>query len=175
NLVHYIESMIEDKVDVFRNNEIELDKVSNYDKIILSPGPGLPKEAGRMLDLIEKYAFEKSILGVCLGHQAIAESFGGSLSNLNTVYHGIDRRTKIIDKEDYLFRSLPQKFNTGHYHSWVVSNECIPKEFDITAVDDQNQIMAMSHKKLDVKGVQFHPESILTEHGIKIIENWVSR
>lgn len=178
NLVHMVEKLINDKVDVYRNDKITLEKVNDYDKIILSPGPGLPSNSGLLLPLIKKYAATKSILGVCLGQQAIAESFGGSLVNLKNVYHGV--ATKINIKKDRtvisndLFQSLPEQLEVGRYHSWIVNKEDFPKELEITAEDENGYIMALKHKTYDVQGVQFHPESVLTPEGEKMMKNWLS-
>ncbi len=174
NLVHYIENLSDDPLDVFRNDKIELDAIQEYDKILLSPGPGIPIEAGICLDIIKKYSDSKSILGVCLGHQAIAEAFGGRLINLDKVYHGVSTTINIIAPEDRLFKEIPGTLEVGRYHSWVVSREDLPDCFKITSLDEQGIIMGISHKKFDVKGVQFHPESVLTKHGLKIIENWLN-
>lgn len=172
NLVHLVEKIIHGKVDVFRNDEIPLEKVKDYDKIILSPGPGIPEEAGLLLPLIKEYAASKSILGVCLGHQAIGQSFGGKLLNLSTVYHGVAMPCTFI-KDTPLFKDLPQTIDVGRYHSWVVSEENFPEELEITAVDEHNYIMALQHKNFDVQGVQFHPESVLTPLGETIVRNWI--
>ena len=173
NLVHYIESVTGKKPDVFRNDEITLDEVENYDKILLSPGPGIPEEAGICLDLIKQYGPTKSILGVCLGHQAIAEAFGGSLINLDTVYHGVASYIDVVAPEDQLYNKMPGRFEVGRYHSWIVSKDDLPNSLKITAFDEKGLIMGLSHKEFDVKGVQYHPESVLTENGIQIIENWL--
>lgn len=174
NLVHYIGNITDDPVDVFRNDKITLDEVEKYDKILLSPGPGIPVEAGICLDLIKKYSATKSILGVCLGHQAIAEAFGGTLINLDKVYHGVSTSIKIITPEDSLYKDVPEKLEVGRYHSWVVSKEDLPDCFKINSLDEKGMIMGISHKEYNVKGVQYHPESVLTEHGMKIVENWLN-
>lgn len=174
NLVHYIQQLTEKTVEVFRNDQISLDDVAEYDKILLSPGPGIPVEAGICLDLIKRYAPDKSILGVCLGHQAIGEAFGGSLINLEKVYHGVATSIDIITPENSLYKDLPGRIEVGRYHSWVVSREDLPDCFKINSLDEQGMIMGISHKEYDVKGVQFHPESVLTDTGLKIIENWLS-
>jgi anthranilate synthase component 2 len=174
NLVHLVKKIGPYEVEVHRNDELPLEKVADYDKIILSPGPGIPSEAGQLLPLIEAYASTKSILGVCLGHQAIGEAFGGQLINLSTVYHGI--ATPITLQEDTkprLFTGLPPSFVVGRYHSWVISEEGFPEDLEVTATDEQGQIMALQHKTLDVQGVQFHPESVLTPQGELIIKNWL--
>lgn len=174
NLVHLVEKILHQRVDVYRNDQIALEKVKDYDKIILSPGPGIPSEAGLLLPLIREYAATKSMLGVCLGHQAIGEAFGGKLENLSTVYHGVATPVKLTATKSVLFKGLPDEFEVGRYHSWIVAEEGLPKELEVTARDDNNFIMAMQHKKYDVKGVQFHPESVLTPEGEKILRNWLS-
>ena len=174
NLVHYIEQLIDEEADVFRNDQITLDKVDQYDKILLSPGPGIPVEAGICLDLIRRYAPTKSILGVCLGHQAIGEAFGGSLINLDTVYHGVATRIDILTPEDPLYKDIPGSIEVGRYHSWVVSRDDLPDCFKINSLDEQGMIMGISHKEFNVRGVQYHPESVLTKDGLKIIENWLA-
>jgi anthranilate synthase component II len=195
NLVHMVEKLTDIPVDVFRNDAISLDGISEYDKIILSPGPGLPKDAGLMPLLIQKYAPEKSILGVCLGHQAIGEAFGGKLINLEQVYHGVATEVQVISLEEDktsvvkgekekshspftihhspLFKGLPTKFSVGRYHSWVVSTDNFPGELQITATDENGFVMALQHNTYDLQGVQFHPESILTPVGETIIANWL--
>jgi anthranilate synthase component II len=183
NLVHLVEKILHQKVEVHRNDQIPLEKVADYDKIILSPGPGVPSEAGMLLPLIKEYAPKKSILGVCLGHQAIGEAFGGRLVNLSTVYHGVAtpvkkvRRetTEVKELEGDLFEGLPEEFEVGRYHSWIVSEEGFPKELEITAKDEQGYIMALQHKSYDVQGVQFHPESVLTPLGEVILRNWLKQ
>lgn len=175
NLVHLVQKIVKDQLDVYRNDQIPLERVKEYDKIILSPGPGIPKEAGLLLPLISEYAASKSILGVCLGHQAIAEAFGGSLSNLSTVYHGVSTPVKIVKHEAShdLFAGLPDEFEVGRYHSWIVNEKDFPKDLDVTAKDDNGYIMALQHKVYDVQGVQFHPESVLTPDGETILRNWL--
>lgn len=174
NLVHYIEKITGKRVDVFRNDEITVDEVNKYDKILLSPGPGIPVEAGIILDLIRKLGPVKSILGVCLGHQAIGEAFGGTLVNLDKVYHGIATKINVLKPNDPLYKDVPQSFNVGRYHSWVVAKEGLPDCFDITCEDEFGLIMGISHKQYNVRGVQYHPESVLTENGLKLIENWIN-
>lgn len=161
------------KVDVYRNDQIALEKVKEYDKIILSPGPGIPNEAGLLLPLIKEYASTKSILGVCLGHQAIGEAFGGKLINLSTVYHGVATDCQLLTVNNQLFKNLPNNITIGRYHSWIVSDEELPEELEVTARDENNYIMGLQHKKFDVQGVQFHPESVLTPDGEKIMRNWL--
>lgn len=178
NLVHLAEKILHSKVEVHRNDQIALDDVKNFDKIILSPGPGIPSEAGLLLPLIKEYAASKSILGVCLGHQAIGEAFGGTLVNLETVYHGVATKIEIGGKQSPakspLFAGLPGELEVGRYHSWIVSDENFPKELEVTARDANNYIMALQHKKYDVQGVQFHPESVLTPMGEMILRNWLA-
>jgi anthranilate synthase component 2 len=171
NLVHYAEQFSDD-IEVFRNDEISLDAVDKYDVIILSPGPGLPKDAGIMPELIKRYSPTKKILGVCLGHQAIAEAFGGKLVNMNQVLHGVARKTIVTDKTEQLFKGLPNEFNCGRYHSWAVKKIDLPDCLELTALDENDYVMAFRHKTYDVCGVQFHPESILTENGLEIMENF---
>ena len=175
NLVHLVEKITHTKVDVYRNDQIALEKVKEYDKIILSPGPGIPDEAGLLLPLIKEYASTKSILGVCLGHQAIGQAFGGKLLNLSTVYHGVSTPVKIDSKKNApLFEGLPDELEVGRYHSWIIAEESFPDELEVTARDENNYIMALQHKKYDVQGVQFHPESVLTPMGEEIMSNWLS-
>ncbi|HOZ85330.1 MAG TPA: aminodeoxychorismate/anthranilate synthase component II [Niabella sp.] len=173
NLVHLVEKILHQKVEVFRNDQIALEKVKDYDKIILSPGPGIPEEAGLLLPLIKEYASSKSILGVCLGQQAIGEAFGGKLVNLSKVYHGIATDCTIIEPDRFLFEGLPAHIEVGRYHSWVVDKKDFPEELEITAVDDNDMIMALRHRTYDVRGVQFHPESVLTPMGEMIMKNWL--
>lgn len=173
NLVHLVEKIIHQKVDVFRNDQITLEAVGAYDKIILSPGPGLPEEAGLLLPLIKQYAASKSILGVCLGHQAIAEAFGGKLINLDTVYHGVATPIKIINQQAKVLIGLGETISVGRYHSWIVDDKTLPANLEITAVDDNGFIMGLQHKTYDVQGVQFHPESVLTPDGEKLMRNWL--
>ena len=173
NLVHYLEDL-NCEVTVFRNDEFEMDELQQFDKILLSPGPGIPDEAGLLKNVIKTYASSKSILGVCLGQQAIGEVFGGTLINLEKVYHGVATNIKITNIDDVLFKDLPNEFEVGRYHSWVVSNDDFPNDLIITSVDENGQIMSLKHNKFDVRGVQFHPESVLTPNGKKILENWIS-
>jgi len=172
NLVHAIKSLGYQNVDVYRNDKIELSQVNQYDKIILSPGPGLPSEGGLMMQLLKEYAKTKSIMGVCLGHQAIAELFGAKLVNISNVFHGVQTAIKIMGN-DYLFKGLSKEILAGRYHSWIVSKEDFPNELEITAEDEAGDIMALKHKQLDLHGVQFHPESILTPEGVQIIQNFL--
>lgn len=172
NLVHLIKALGFSHLEVHRNDRIELDEIKRFDKILLSPGPGIPLEAGILHDLIKAYAPTKSIFGVCLGHQAIGEVFGGKLTNLEKVFHGIATKSKVLVKEP-LFNNLPEEFMTGRYHSWVVDRKDFPETLEITAEDETGKIMALRHRKYDVRGVQFHPESILTEHGEELLRNWL--
>ncbi|GAA4162334.1 aminodeoxychorismate/anthranilate synthase component II [Chryseobacterium ginsenosidimutans] len=173
NLVQIIERVLDIKVDVVKNDEITLEEVDKYDKIVLSPGPGIPEEAGILLDLIKEYAPTKSILGVCLGQQAIAEAFGGSLINLSEIFHGVATSTDLVKNNTKIFKNLSSGMEVGRYHSWVVNREDFPEELEITAVDKDGMIMALQHKTYDVHGVQFHPESILTPQGEIIIKNFL--
>lgn len=172
NLVQLIKEQSNAIVEVFRNDEIPLEAVKAYDKILLSPGPGIPSESGLLLPLIKEYAATKSIFGVCLGQQAIAEAFGGSLTNLSKVYHGIATPVELI-AESILFEGLPTTFNVGRYHSWVVNESDLPSSLKVTSKDSEGYIMSLEHKEFDVKGVQYHPESVLTPEGAKIIANWL--
>ena len=174
NLVHYLEDL-NCEVTVFRNDEFDLDEVEKFDKILLSPGPGIPDEAGLLKAVISKYSTTKSILGICLGQQAIAEVFGGKLLNLEKVYHGVATKIIITDENETIFDGLEKEFNVGRYHSWVVSNEDFPSELCITSIDKSGNIMSLRHNLLDVKGVQFHPESILTPNGKAILDNWLKK
>ncbi len=171
NLVQYLQEICKFSIEVFRNDEIDLDGVSAFDIIVLSPGPGVPKDAGIMPELIKKYAATKSIFGVCLGMQAIGEAFGGNLRNLKKVYHGIETPIKVIDESDPVFKGLPASFTAGRYHSWVVEKKDLPTELKITAEDSEGEIMALRHTDFDVSGVQFHPESIMTKHGKEMLSN----
>jgi len=175
NLVHYVRKVGGHTVDVYRNDEIALEDIDRYDGIILSPGPGIPVEAGLLLPVIKKYYSTKRIFGVCLGQQAIAEAFGGTLLNLDTVYHGVASSIDVKAPSHYLFNGLPAMLEVGRYHSWVVSKETLPTCLTIEAEDENGDIMALSHKEFDVCGVQFHPESVLTPHGYEMIENWLNR
>ncbi len=221
NLVHLVQQITHGKVEVHRNDQIPMEKIRGYDKIILSPGPGIPSEAGSLLTVINEYASSKSILGVCLGHQAIGEAFGGRLVNLENVYHGVATNIQVGSRESGvgsresgvgsrelgvgsrelgvgsrelgvgsresgvgsresrvgskdLFKGLPEKIMVGRYHSWIISDEGFPEELEITARDDNGYIMALRHKNFDLQGVQFHPESVLTPDGKKIMENWLN-
>lgn len=173
NLVHLINE-VGYEAEVWRNDKFELADVEQYDKILLSPGPGIPEEAGLLLDVIKTYAPTKSIFGVCLGQQAIAEVFGGTLLNLGRPMHGVATPVTVVDGDEFLFWECPQTINVGRYHSWVVSKENFPSCLKITARDHKNEIMALRHETLDVRGVQFHPESVLTEFGRQMMENWLT-
>ncbi|MFV0238151.1 MAG: anthranilate synthase component II [Flavobacteriales bacterium] len=173
NLVHAIHKFTEDEVAVYRNDEITLNAVEQYDKIILSPGPGLPNEVPILKPLIKRYASTKSVFGICLGQQAIGESFGSQLYNTQEVYHGISTQMTVLVDDEPLFEELPKQIEVGRYHSWIVDSNNFSKELEITALGPKGEIMALRHKTFDVRGVQFHPESILTPLGEKIIENWI--
>ena len=180
NLVHLVEHITGRRVEVHRNDQIPLDQVEAFDRIILSPGPGIPEEAGLLLPLIRRFAATKRIFGVCLGHQAIGEAFGGKLLNLDTVYHGVATPIRIgggigtLDaREGDWFTGLPETVEVGRYHSWVVADDGFPQDLEITARDSRNYIMALRHRKYDVQGVQFHPESILTSMGERMMRNWL--
>lgn len=173
NLVHLIEKVSSHEFDVIRNNQISIAEVEAYDSILLSPGPGLPKDAGIMPELLKQYAGSKKILGVCLGLQAIGENFGARLINLPEVVHGQSSNIEIIGS-DTIFNGCPKTFKVGRYHSWVIDNHPLPHSLEVTAIDSKGNIMALKHKTLNVKGVQFHPESILSEYGETIIGNWLN-
>lgn len=172
NLVHYLEDL-ECEVTVYRNDEFDIDEIAHFDKILLSPGPGIPDEAGLLKAVIAKYAPTKSILGVCLGQQAIGEVFGGTLSNLDKVYHGVASMVKTVVDDESLFDGLGNEFEVGRYHSWVVDAN-LPDVLEATSFDENGQVMSLRHKTFDVRGVQFHPESVLTPNGKKILENWLA-
>lgn len=171
NLVHYLEEL-GCEVTVKRNDQFELDELEDYPLLLLSPGPGIPDESGLLKAAIERYAPTKKILGICLGQQAIGEVFGASLKNLDKVYHGIATPVKVI-QEDVLFKDLPLVFDIGRYHSWVVENP-LPEQLIATSVDEEGQLMSLRHKTYDVCAVQYHPESVLTPHGKKILDNWIN-
>lgn len=189
NLAHLVKELGAE-VDVLRNDKFELEELEKYDKIILSPGPGIPEEAGLLLEVIRTYAGRKPILGVCLGEQAIGQAFGGKLTNLSEVFHGIQTNIVIRDEglvisdellitnhssliTDYIFSGLPTEFPVGRYHSWVVDTDGFPEELVITAISSEGQIMALKHREYDVHGIQFHPESVLTPDGKQIVGNWL--
>lgn len=172
NLVHLVNELGRD-VEVWRNDKFKLEDVAEFDQIILSPGPGIPVEAGLLLDVIKTYAATKSIFGVCLGQQAIAEAFGGELLNLGRPMHGIATPITVLDRNEVVFRDCPETINVGRYHSWVVSAAGLPACLTITAIDSTDEIMALRHNEFDVRGVQFHPESVLTEYGKQMVKNWL--
>lgn len=174
NLLHYIEGVSNKKVDVVRNDKITIKDIEKYDTIILSPGPGLPKDAGILLDIIKHYSSTKKILGVCLGMQAIGEVFGGKLKNLNKVYHGIATNLEMTTPSDLLFNGIPKNIKVGRYHSWIIDTKNFPIDLKITSIDDNGQIMSLKHQTYNLYGVQFHPESILTEYGKEIIANFLA-
>ena len=172
NLSHLVKSLGQ-QVEVYRNDRFEMPELECFDKIILSPGPGIPSEAGLLLDVIRSYAGRKPMLGVCLGHQAIGEVFGGKLENLSDVFHGVATEGTQFGN-DYIFDGLPERIVMGRYHSWVVSRDAFPDCLEITAQSDEGQIMALRHRKYDIHGIQFHPESVLTPDGASIIKNWIN-
>lgn len=172
NLVHYLESLNAD-VTVYRNDEFDIEDLEPFDKILLSPGPGIPDEAGLLKKAITTYAATKSILGICLGHQAIGEVFNSPLINLKSPLHGILSKVKVIDKNEPLFSNIPSEFEAGHYHSWIIDKNSLSDDLIITSVNENDYIMSFSHKNLDIKGIQFHPESILTPYGKTILQNWI--
>ena len=172
NLVHAMKQITGGQVDVIRNDKVSLDDLQQHSHIILSPGPGIPEEAGLLKEIIRRYAPEKRMLGVCLGHQAIAEVFGGKLVNISRVFHGVSTKIKVLDREDYLYRNIPDEFDGGRYHSWIVSEEGLPACLKVTAEAEDGEIMGISHVEYDLKGVQFHPESVLTKVGEEILSNW---
>jgi len=172
NLVHYLEEL-DCIVTVKRNDQFYLDEVKEYDKILLSPGPGIPDEAGLLKDVIKTYAGKKPILGVCLGHQAIGEVFGGSIINLSEVFHGVSTKATILVDDDPLFAKLGKEIEVGRYHSWVLAKDDFPSVLEITSLDENGQIMSLRHREFNIKGVQFHPESVLTPMGKTIIKNWI--
>lgn len=171
NLAHLVKELGAE-VSVVRNDQFRLSELKLFDKIILSPGPGIPTEAGLLMDVIDAYASVKPILGVCLGHQAIGEYFGGKLTNLSQVFHGIASIISIT-APDYIYKELPAQVQVGRYHSWVVDNEGLPDCLEVTSVSEEGQIMSLRHKQYDVRGIQYHPESVLTPEGRKIIANWL--
>lgn len=174
NLVQYIEEILDQGITVVRNDEISLLDVENYDTIILSPGPGLPADAGIMPDLIKKYASTKNILGICLGHQAIGEAFGASLKNLSKVFHGIQSPISITASDEPIFQKMPSTVEVGRYHSWVINKNTLSEELEILAHDEDGEIQAIRHKTYNVRGLQFHPESIMTEQGRQMLSNFLT-
>ena len=173
NIVSYLKEISGQDISVFRNDKISLEEIGAYDKIVLSPGPGVPVDAGISIGLIKRWAPEKSILGICLGCQAIAESYGGEILNLDNVYHGVATYMKVTDENESLFAGVPASFTAGRYHSWVINEKKLPAEINITARDGEGMIMAVSHADYDLKGVQFHPESVLTRYGKQMLTNWL--
>ena len=172
NLVYLLRRYAE--VTVVKNDKVDIGKAERHDKILFSPGPGIPSEAGQMCELIRIWAGYKPMLGICLGQQAIGEVFGGSLINLSKVFHGIATPIDVIAKGQYLFKDIPNTFTVGRYHSWVVDSKTVPSSLQVTAVDSEGMVMGLSHREFDIHGLQFHPESIMTEYGDKMIENWVN-
>jgi anthranilate synthase component 2 len=172
NLSHLVKELGAE-VTVYRNDKFEMEALQPFDKIILSPGPGIPSEAGKLLAVIDTYKGVKPILGVCLGEQAIGEFFGGKLTNLSDVYHGVQTNTRLLHN-DYLFEGLPENIQVGRYHSWIVDNEGLPACLEVTAVSDEGYIMALKHREFDIHGIQFHPESVLTPEGHVILKNWLN-
>ncbi|MBQ8454552.1 MAG: aminodeoxychorismate/anthranilate synthase component II [Bacteroidaceae bacterium] len=173
NLSHLVKALGAE-VTVYRNDQFEMSQLGSFDKIILSPGPGIPSEAGLLLDVIRSYAGRKPILGVCLGHQAIGEVFGGTLRNLSDVYHGVATPVDVTT-DDYLFEGLPKTFEVGRYHSWVVDTEGLPDCLEVTSVSQEGFIMSLRHREFDIRGIQYHPESVLTPAGETIVKNWLNR
>lgn len=173
NLVHLVREL-GTEISVYRNDQFKLEDLEEFDKIILSPGPGIPSEAGLMMEVIRTYAGRKPILGVCLGEQGIGETFGGTLTNLGEVFHGVQTPAHII-KDDYIFEGLPETVMVGRYHSWVVDSNGFPDCLEILAVSDEGQVMALRHRDMDIRGVQFHPESVLTPDGKTMIYNWLNK
>ncbi len=173
NLV-YILRELGHRPDVIRNDKLTVEAVGQYDKIMLSPGPGIPSEAGIMQAVVAEYAPQKSILGICLGHQGIGEVFGAKLENLGEVLHGVAHKTFVTDRSERLFNGLPDELTVGRYHSWTVMGDSMPEELQVTAVDEQGRVMGLAHRQYDVKGLQFHPESVLTENGVQMLVNWLN-
>ncbi len=174
NLVYLLRQFEQVQVDVVRNDFVKMEEVNAFDKILFSPGPGIPEEAGLMCAVIKEYAGKKPMLGVCLGHQAIGEVFGSKLKNLSSVFHGISTDI-FVKKNEGIFKDVPKNFKAGRYHSWVIDENNLSDELEVTATDENNLIMAVAHKKYDIQGVQFHPESILTEHSVTMMCNWINK
>ncbi len=172
NLVHYLQEL-DCEVTIKRNDQFKLEEVTAYDRILLSPGPGIPDEAGMLKDIIRTYAGKKPILGICLGLQAIGEVFGGSITNLSEVYHGVSTKAKILVNDELFFKGLGDEIEIGHYHSWVVTKDDLPEILEITSLDENGHIMSLRHREFDIRGVQFHPESVLTPKGKEMIKNWI--
>ncbi|HEB62445.1 MAG TPA: aminodeoxychorismate/anthranilate synthase component II [Bacteroidetes bacterium] len=173
NLVQYFKELTDAEIVVKRNDDVSVEELSGYDTLVFSPGPGLPKDAGIMIDVIKKYAGEKKMLGVCLGHQAIGEAFGAKLTNLEKVYHGVKSDIEILDPDDKIFKNIDKNTGVGRYHSWVIDPDTLSDEFKVTSVSTDNNIMSIKHKEFKIWGVQFHPESIMTDQGKKMIENFL--
>jgi anthranilate synthase component 2 len=173
NLVHALNHLGGSPVTVFRNDRVSMEELDKFGMMVLSPGPGIPNEAGSLKQIIDRFAPSRRILGVCLGHQAIAEVFGAKLVNIDRVYHGVATKIMVVDNKDYLYEGIDTTFNAGRYHSWIVSREGLPGCFTVTAVTENGDIMGITHKKYDVRGVQYHPESVLTEVGEEIMRNWL--
>ncbi|MDP4206365.1 MAG: aminodeoxychorismate/anthranilate synthase component II [Bacteroidota bacterium] len=174
NLVHYLKELTDAQIDVYRNDKISLEEVAQYDKIALSPGPGIPDEAGILKDLIRTYGPTKSIFGVCLGLQAITEVYGGRIYNMNRVFHGVASKMRVLDADEPNFKGIPKEFEAGRYHSWVADENTLPECLKLTAVDEEGKVMAIRHRDYDVSAVQFHPESVLTPVGKQILANWLN-
>lgn len=172
NLVQYINEIVQYPIDVFRNDEITVEEAGQYDVIVLSPGPGIPSESGIMPALIKTYASSKAFLGVCLGHQAIGEAFGGKLQNLETVYHGMETMMERVVNNDPIYANIPSHFNAGRYHSWVIQKDSLPEELELTTVDEYGEIMSLRHKNYRIWGLQYHPESVMTDYGKEILRNF---
>jgi anthranilate synthase component 2 len=172
NLVHYLEAITEQEINVIRNDDLDFSKIDEYDSVVISPGPGLPKDAGLLMEFLERFSKEKKILGICLGQQAIAEHFGMQLKNLGEVVHGQARKIEVKNNTG-LFKNLPESFTVGRYHSWVIDPESINSDFEITSTDEQGNIMSIQHRTLPISAVQFHPESILTDYGKEMLGNWL--
>ena len=174
NLVHMVEKITDKYPDVYRNDEISIEEVGDYDLIMLSPGPGIPDEAGILKEVIKTYAGKKPIFGVCLGLQAITEVFGGTIINMNEVFHGVATDMKVTKPDAVIFNGVPEVFPAARYHSWIASNEDLPADLEVTAIDEDGGIMAIRHKKYQISAVQFHPESILTEVGEQLVRNFIN-
>ena len=172
NLVHLVKELGAE-IKVFRNDQFELPELERFEKIMLSPGPGIPEEAGKLIDVIREYAGKKPILGICLGEQAIGEFFGGKLVNLSDVFHGVQTPAHIVSS-DPIFNDMEKDIVVGRYHSWVVDAESIPPCLEVTCISDEGQVMALRHRNYDIRGIQFHPESVLTPEGKKMINNWIN-
>ena len=173
NLFHYLEELSNNEVIVIRNDELELNELSEFESIVISPGPGLPSTSGKLMPFLKAFVNRKKVLGICLGQQAIAEHFGMRLKNLNQVVHGQAKKISVITSDNVLFKNLPTTFNVGRYHSWVIEPSSLHPDFEVTSIDEDNNIMSIAHKYLPLMAVQFHPESILTEYGKEMIENWL--